>query len=146
MSESIQQQADKIRFGITFKLGILLAVFGVLSSGLTGYYTYNATRDILVSEAGHDLLQATQVMGRRFSILTNEVAKDALVYTKIPIAHDVDGNGPAAIAARQALADQFKGLMTEHPEYFQVRFISAHNHGIELVRVDRDGDNIRIVG
>ena len=145
MGESIQQQADKIKFGITFKLGILLAVFGVLSSGLTGYYTYNATRDILVNEAGHDLLQATQVMGRRFSILTNEAAKDALVFTKIPIVHDVAGNGPAAIAARQALADQFKGLMTEHPEYFQVRFISARNNGIELVRVDRDGDSIKIV-
>ena len=141
MSESIQQ----IRFGITFKLGILLAVFGVLSSGLTGYYTYSATRDILVNEAGQDLLQATQVMGRRFSILTNEAAKDALVYTKIRSGRDAAGSGPAAISARQALAEQFKGLMTEHPEYFQVRFISAHNHGIELVRVDRDGDSIRIV-
>ncbi len=145
MGESIQQQAEKIKFGITFKLGILLAVFGVLSSGLTGYYTYHTTREILVNEASRDLLQATQVMGQRFSILTNEAAKDALVYTKIRVVHDVTGSGPTAIAARQVVADQFKGLMTEHPEYFQVRFISARNSGIELVRVDRDGDNIKIV-
>jgi diguanylate cyclase (GGDEF)-like protein len=146
MGESIRQQADRIKFGITFKLGILLAVFGVLSSGLTGYYTYYATRDILINEASQDMLQATQVMGRRFSILTNEVAKDALVFAKTHRVHDVAGNGPAAIAARQALADQFKGLLLEHPEYFQARFISARNNGIELVRADRDGDSIRIIG
>ncbi|MFZ2162390.1 MAG: diguanylate cyclase [Sideroxyarcus sp.] len=145
MGASTQQQTDEIRFGITFKLGILLAVFGVLSSGLTGYYTYTATRDILINASSQDLLQATQVMGRRFTILTNEAAKDALMYSRIRSVHDVAGSGPAAIAARRALADQFRGFLLEHPEYFQARFISALNNGIELVRADRDGDNIRII-
>ena len=145
MGGSIQQQADEIKFGITFKLGILLAVFGVLSSGLTGYYTYYTTRDILVEEASRDTLQATQVMGRRFSILTNEATKDTLMFSRMRSVRDVAGSGPAAIAARQALADEFRGLLLEHPEYFQVRFISARNNGIELVRADRDGSSIKIV-
>ena len=63
----------------------------------------------------------------------------------MPSVHDVAGNGSKAIAARQALAEQFKGLLLEHPEYFQVRFISARDNGIELVRADRDGNNIRII-
>ncbi len=43
------------------------------------------------------------------------------------------------------LADEFRSLLSVHPEYFQVRLISAKHYGIELVRVDRDGNNLVII-
>ena len=140
-----QKLVGGIEFGIAIKLGILLAAFGVLASGLTGYYTYHATRDILVRDASRELLQSTQVLGRRFSIMADEVAKDARFLAQMPRTHDVIGTGHAAKISRQALAEQFRSLLSEHPEYFQARFISAQHNGIELVRVDRDGDSLKVI-
>ena len=140
-----QKLVGGIEFGIAIKLGILLAAFGVLASGLTGYYTYHATRDILVRDASRELLQSTQVLGRRFSIMADEVAKDARFLAQMPRTHDVIGTGHAAKISRDALAEQFRSLLSEHPEYFQARFISAQHNGIELVRVDRDGDSLKVI-
>ena len=145
MSPSLLPSAEKIRYGITFKLGILLAAFGVLASGLTGYYTFQTTREILVNEASSDLLQATQVMGRRFSIMTGEVSKDALSFAQIPALQLAVGSGQKALEARRALSEYFRASLLEHPEYFQARFISARDHGIELVRLDRDGDQVKVI-
>lgn len=133
------------KFGIAIKLGILLAAFGVLASGLTGYYTYHATRDILIREASQDLLRSTQVLGRRFSIMAGEVANDARFLAAMPRSHDVFGTGQAAEMSRQTLSEEFKSLLLVHPEYFQARFISAQDHGMERVRVDRDVDGLKIV-
>ena len=49
-------------FSIRFKLASLLAVFGILISGLTGYYAYNSSRSMLLQAAERDLLTATQVL------------------------------------------------------------------------------------
>ncbi|MBU0594226.1 MAG: diguanylate cyclase [Gammaproteobacteria bacterium] len=134
-----------INFGIAIKLGILLAAFGVLASGLTGYYTFQATRDILIREASQDLLHSTQVLGRRFSIMAGEVANDARFLAQLPRAHEVFGSGNAAEISRQSLSEEFRSLLSVHPEYFQARFISAVHNGIELIRVDRDANSLRII-
>jgi len=63
MEKPAKKTVEGIKFGIAAKLGILLAVFGVLASGVTGYYTYNATRDILIRESSRDLLQSSQLLG-----------------------------------------------------------------------------------
>lgn len=137
--------AKNIRFGIALKLGLLLAAFGIVASGFTGYYTYHTTRDILVNEATQDLLQSTQVLGRRFSIMADGVADDARFLAQTRLAHQVTGNDPAATTARQTLADQFSSLLAVHPEYFQIRLISARQNGIEVVRVDRDVNGIEVI-
>lgn len=41
-----------MKFGIAFKLGCLLAVFGVLACGLTGYYSYSSSRSNIVLATG----------------------------------------------------------------------------------------------
>ena len=144
MAKSDPKLFGDINFGIAIKLGILLAAFGVLASGLTGYYTFQATRDILIREASQDLLHSTQVLGRRFSIMAGAVANDARFLAQLPRAHDVFGTGHAAKISRQSLSEEFKSLLSVHPEYFQARFISAVHNGIELIRVDRDANSLRI--
>ncbi|MGA8863124.1 MAG: EAL domain-containing protein [Gallionella sp.] len=135
----------RFRFGIGLKLGILLAAFGVLASGLTGYYTYHATREILIKKASDDLVQSTQVLGRRFSSMVAEDAKDVLLFAGTSDTREATGSGHAAGIARQEMAEHFKSMLLEHPEYYQARLISAQNNGIELVRVDRDGNRLKIV-
>jgi HAMP domain-containing protein len=144
-----QTNSSRIRFGIAFKLGVILATFGVLAAGLTGYYSYSASRDLLVKTAERDLLTSTQVVGRRLSIALGEAAKDALLLAGIPVTAQIAGApaDPAVEQRKTALADTFAALLSVHPEYFQVRLISAAQNGMELVRVDRDQDTLkRIVG
>lgn len=144
-----QTNSSRARVGIAFKLGVILATFGVLASGLTGYYSYSASRDLLVKTAERDLLTSTQVLGRRLSIALGEVAKDALLLAGIPVTARIAGalDDPAVETRKTAIADIFATLLSVHPEYFQVRLISADRNGMELVRVDRDQDTLkRVVG
>lgn len=145
MTNLIRIQPERVKFGIVVKLGILLAVFGVLAAGLTGYYTYQATREILVKKAGEELVQSTRIMGRRFSNSADAVARDALMFAGTPDARDVFGGGQTAEVARLRMAAQFRSLLAQHSEYYQVRLISAQNNGIERVRVDRDGSSLKTV-
>ncbi len=138
------------------KLGILLAVFGILASGLTSYYSYRTSRVLLTKAAEHDLLTSTQVLVRRFSLALGEVASNARMLAALSDADQVGAAplSPVSVAGKDTLADTFSAMLAVHPEYFQIRLISAENHGLELVRVDRDtnalvrvqGDNLQEKG
>ena len=138
-----------IRPGLTFKLSILLACIGVLASGATGYYAYHANRAMLVKEAGHSLLTSTELLGQRFSASIDDVGADALVLASLPSSSEVlaTGDGSAASASRERLAQVYSSFMIHHAEYLQIRLISRANHGLEIIRFDRDADGlIRVQG
>jgi diguanylate cyclase (GGDEF)-like protein len=130
-------------------MGVILATFGVLASGLTGYYSYTSSRDLLVKAAERDLLTSTQVLGRRLSIALGEAANDARLLAGISAITQTARapDGASAEPRKAAVADTFAALLSVHREYFQVRLIGAGNNGMELVRVDRDQDTLkRVVG
>ena len=129
-----------MRFGLSLKLGALLAIFGLLATALTAHYSYHASRSMLVKAAEQDLLTATQVLARRFSQSLAEVERNALLLAELTDAASVAEapTGAGAEGRKSALARLFTALLDVHPEYFQVRLIAADKHGLELVRVDRD--------
>ena len=131
-----------MKFGIAFKLGCLLAVFGVLACGLTGYYSYSSSRATLLKAAERDLLTATQVLGRNLRGNIDGVSRDALMLAGIAQgkAMPLAPSAPVREQAENDLAELFETLMRVHPEYMQIRLISAAGHGLEQVRVDRDGE------
>ncbi|HHE64776.1 MAG TPA: deoxyuridine 5'-triphosphate nucleotidohydrolase, partial [Bacteroidetes bacterium] len=145
MIKFLQKQGEQIKFGIHIKLGLLLAVFGIFSSGLTGYYIFNTTSNILSKKATQSMINSTLVLGQRFSIMGQKVANDALFFAQTNLVQMAAGNGQDSDLLRKTLSDQFRSLLSVHPEYFQIRLISAKNYGIELVRIDRDGDNLIII-
>lgn len=133
-----------MRVTLGFKLGVLLAVFGIMAAGFTGYYSYLTSRTLLVEALERDLSTSTQVLARRFSITLDEVASNvrllaalpgAAVVSRAPLDHRL-------VAARAALAQTFSAMLAIHPEYFQIRLIAAGEHGLETVRVDRDGNRL----
>ncbi len=132
---------DHIKIGIGFKLGFLLAAFGILATSLTGYYFYTSSRNMLTSAAERDLLTATQVVGRNMKIIIDVIAEDAQLLAAIPETRNVFNSSADLTAERdkKILADTFTAMLSAHPEYFQIRLISAIRHGLELVRIDRDG-------
>ena len=130
-----------MKLGIGFKLGILLAAFGILATGLTGYFFYYSSRAMLLNAAERDLLTATEVLGRNMTVSINAISDNARLLAVIPAANDVASSPDGQVAEREKkeLADAFAAMLSVHPEYFQIRLISAGRNGLELVRVDRNG-------
>lgn len=133
--------SDYTKFSIGFKLGSLLAAFGILATSLTGYYFYSSSRDMLTNAAQRDLLTATQVVGRNMKIIIDVIAEDSQLLAAMPLTSNVFDSPNVTVAERdkKILADTFTAMLSAHPEYFQIRLISISQHGMELVRVDRDG-------
>lgn len=134
-----------MRVGIAVKLGLLLALVGVLAAGVTGFYAYNASRALLVDSAKNELLTSTHVLARRITLVREELSRNLQTLTR----------HPAALAALQAtnqgqeeqLATLFRLRMESNPGYFQIRLIAAGNGGMERVRLDRDGKElVRVTG
>lgn len=130
-----------MRFGIAFKLTLLLTSFGLVAMGLVGYYAHVNSRVTLLESAQRDLLTATQVLGRQFESGMDVVASDTRMLSKLSSAPAVAADRllQAQSSETSSLTDAFKALMAVRPAYLQVRLISAAQHGLELVRVDRDG-------
>ena len=135
--------------GIALKLGLLLAAFGILASGLTGYYSYSSSRAMLLNAAERDLLTATQVLSRNMLVSLGAIGKDAQLLAALPRSIKIATSplGASAEVDTTFLATIFTSMLSTHPEYFQIRLISADMHGLELVRVDRDGKSLtRVLG
>ena len=133
--------SDFLKIDIGFKLGLLLAAFGIIATSLTGYYFYTSSRNMLTSAAERDLLTATQVVGRNMKIIIDVIAEDAQLLAGMPVTKNVF-NSPIDFIAesdKKILADTFTAMLSAHPEYFQIRLIGISKHGLELVRVDRNG-------
>jgi diguanylate cyclase (GGDEF)-like protein len=133
-----------MRFGIAFKLGCLMALFGMLPTGLAGYYIYSSSREMLLHAAERDLLTSVQVLGRNLHGSLRTISLDAAVLTNSPHVRELgEIKNPEALKHTQDdLAQTFRAMLLAHPDYMQIRLISATNHGLELVRQDRDGPSI----
>jgi diguanylate cyclase (GGDEF)-like protein len=129
-----------MKFGIAVKLGLLLAGVSMLASGLTGFYAYQASRNMLVQSAKTELLTTTHVLGQRISQSREEISHNLQVLANHPGAlAAIQGNNPAQ---EDQVAALFESVLRAYPSYFQIRLISASDNGLERVRVDRAGDHL----
>jgi len=133
-----------MKFGIAFKLGCLMALFGMLPVGLAGYYTYNSSREMLLRAAERDLLTSVQVLGRNLHASLRNISLDTAVLTNGPQVHELGHieDAQKRNVVQSNLAESFRAMLLAHPDYMQIRLISATDYGLELVREDRDGPNI----
>lgn len=129
-----------MKFGIAFKLGLLLAGVSILAAGLTGFYAYQASRSLLVQSAKAELLTTTTVLARRITLNHQEISRNLQVLSSHPAA--LAAMGDAETAQHDQLASLFEAMMRANPSYFQIRLISASSNGLERVRVDRADDRI----
>jgi diguanylate cyclase (GGDEF)-like protein len=141
-----------MRFGIAAKLALLLALVGFLAAGVTGFYAYRASRDLLVDAAQNKLLTSTQVLARRITLTRQEISRTLEVLAHHPAAMSTLQHPDAALDDQ--LATLFQLQMQANPSYSQLRLISASDFGLERVRVDRSngavarvqGDNLQEKG
>lgn len=134
-----------MKFGIAPRLGLLLASVGILASGLTGFYAYNVSRELLVQRARAELLTTTQVLARRIVATRQEASRNLQILATHPSAIQLL-QSPSAVLEDQ-LEVLFTQILRSNPNYFQIRLISASDNGLERVRIDRDGDEfVRVRG
>ena len=133
-----------IKLGLASRLSILLVCIGVVASGMTGYSTYRANRQMLMHEAEHSLLTSTQLLSQRFTAALGDVADDALVLATLPSA-EAAAQGAAPRPADARLKQVFLGFMRHHAEYLRIRVISRSHYGLERVRVDRGAHGVVVV-
>lgn len=129
-----------MKMGIAFRFGLLLALTGILASGLTGYYAYAASRGLLIKATEERLLTATRVLSSQLMIGIDNTARDARLLSGHPgVISALRGTpGHSRQAAEDDIAALFAEMLKTHPEYFQVRLIDTADYGIERVRIDRD--------
>ncbi|MBB1520422.1 diguanylate cyclase domain-containing protein [Aquipseudomonas guryensis] len=133
-----------MKYGIAFKLGCLLALFGILVTGLTGYYSYSSSRSMLLKAVERDLLTAAQVLGRNLSSSIENISRDARLLADVASTRELQMviDQGERVHAENDIATLFRSLLLVHPEYVQIRLISTAGHGLEQVRVDRDGEQL----
>lgn len=127
-----------MKLSIARKLALLLAVVGALAAGLTGLYAYQTSRQLLVESTQNALLTSTQVLARRITLSRQEITRNLEVLARHPVALSMLQRPDDAQSQR--LAALFSLMMSANPAYFQIRLISASDHGLERVRVDRQGE------
>ncbi|WAR46372.1 EAL domain-containing protein [Methylomonas rapida] len=137
-----------MRPGIGLKLGFWLALLGTVSTGLTGYYVYDRSHTLLIEESQEKLLTATRGLAHRFNVTLAAIASDVDFLSQLSLSRSLAEQAASAQALsdeqRLKLADIFAALLRAHPEYSQIRLIDAQHYGKELVRVDRDHNEINL--
>lgn len=136
-----------MRFGIGMRLGFWLALLGILSTGLTGYYAYHQSREMLIDSSKDKLLTATRVLAHRFTYTMTAEAEDIRFLAALPSlkALGADHDTAGWQLHRQQVEDVMSSLMHSHPEYFQIRLIGIDHYGKEMVRVDKDAAGVVVV-
>ena len=122
----------RMKWSIALRLGALLASFSVFAAILAGYYTFDSSRERLQGRAERSLLATTQVLARHMQTGFSTVARDTAFLADAAAVEQDQGR----------LAELFKANLQAHPAYLQIRFISASDYGLELVRIDRQGDKL----
>lgn len=134
-----------IRFGIGIRLGVWLSLLGMLAAGMTGYYAYNRSHNMLVEAAEEKLLTSTRVLARRFTSAMQAISDDVMLFTQLTKLNHInigETHEDHVDDHRTHLAEIFHSLLLLHPEYTQIRLIGAENNGRELIRIDRDASGL----
>jgi diguanylate cyclase (GGDEF)-like protein len=130
-----------MKLGLPWRIGLVIALTGVLAAGLAGFYAYRASRQLLVDGAEARLLTATRVLARQLAVALNASGRDVLLLARHPTAarllERVDPQ-PLQQRSERNSALLLEGIVRIHPEYRRLSLIDAQDHGLERIRIDRD--------
>jgi diguanylate cyclase (GGDEF)-like protein len=128
---------------IGVRLGVLLACFSVFGALLVGYFTFAFGRDMLNERAQQSLLGTTQILAQHMHAGFSSVARDTAMLASLAAGAPATlRRGAAKPYDQDMLASAFQSMLSTRPAYQQIRLISARDHGLELVRVERSGAGI----
>jgi diguanylate cyclase (GGDEF)-like protein len=138
-----------MKLNIAQRFALVLAAVGILAAGLTGYYAYHASRELLLRAAEDRLLTSTRVLMRQVVTALQKGGQDVLLLAEHPrtLAALTMAASPERVAAEDDVAALFVAMLKTRPDLYQLRLITTAEYGMERVRVDRDeGGLVRVRG
>jgi diguanylate cyclase (GGDEF)-like protein len=129
-----------MKISIAQRFALVLAAVGILAAGLTGYYAYHASRELLLRAAEERLLTSTRVLMRQVVLALQKGGQDVLLLARHPRTAEALAKSatPGRSAAENDVAALFVALLETRPDIYQLRLITTADNGMERVRVDRD--------
>jgi hypothetical protein len=94
-----------MKLSLPWRIGLVIALTGALAAGLAGYYSYRASRELLIAGAEDRLQTATRVLSRQLALALDAGARDVLVLALHPQAARLFA-GAEAVGAAGALRAQ----------------------------------------
>lgn len=142
---------------ISWNLRTILVVAAAVATLMTAAVRISETiqRQHALDELGARLSAQASLRTAGLQGLLHQLRRDALFLASVPpvqglVRANLNGGFDATEQTERALWERqlqsiFAGFMSTNPQLLQVRYIGAANHGMELVRVDRVGDDVAVI-
>jgi len=140
---------------IVMKVSILAGSIAAVTSLIVGMLIVNGSAEIVYEDALNRLKYETNIKSLRLISDIKNLSSDTQYLAGTPpisgIPRAINNNGidPLDNSSLQLWKNRLKKIFTElvraKPNYLQLRYIGISNGGKELIRVDRKGDNIRVI-
>ncbi|HNR07496.1 MAG TPA: hybrid sensor histidine kinase/response regulator [Saprospiraceae bacterium] len=131
---------------LAVKNAFIYLILLIFSSSLIGYSIYRLSAALILSSSKTQIRNEVRDMAARMTGHFDYIGRDVRFLQNNPLIQEYL-KAPESQRKNLAdkLGDEFKALLESRPAYFQVRFIGVANNGKELVRVDRDGRQGKIL-
>lgn len=134
------------------KITILVCVVTVVVTAAIGVLNYQRVSELAHDRALEKLAGETRLIALQLDKAFESAKKDLLIVSRTPpiqgIVRSLANQGEDTLdnsstdVWRQRLEEIFMSIMKERPFYMQMRYIGALDGGMELVRVNRLGDQL----
>ncbi|GHT89986.1 hypothetical protein AGMMS49545_01980 [Betaproteobacteria bacterium] len=124
-----------MHIGIAPRLALVLAVFAVLASGLTGYYAHDSSYRMLMTRTEKNLQSSAQVLGQQLIAAFGSVASDARMYASL-------ANPPTNLKER--VQRMSRSMLQVHSEYLQVSVIDTRQGWQEKLTFINNKGNVEL--
>ena len=134
-------------YSIKTKVTVIVTALVVMISLLLSLIWGSANRDNLLLSYQNDISQAAILLQTKLQYEFDSISDNVRILSRdsdlLDYIHNLDTRDDSPLLPSVAklylyhLKSRFSAFLAAHPEYFQVRFISANNNGQELIRVDR---------
>src|SRR5215207_374367 len=145
-----------MKFGIGAKSAIAFSTLVLLSTALVGVIVYAGSREFLIQASQEHLAHDNEVITMRLRDVVAGIGSTVQrladrAVAPVAAAPNRPGEGPARIPdqgtdERARLASIFDLLLISQPDYHWLSYATVADGGREVVRVERQGDDVIEVG
>lgn len=132
----------KVKFwnSLVTRFALFFAGLNVLVILIVGYLVYRQAESVITSHSQDRMRYSAQLAIQSFTSLLNEVANDIAVTTENSLLEDYIAD-PSETHIED-LNKLFSTLLRNKPNYFQIRLLDVNSNGKELIRFDKQQNEI----
>ncbi|TBW29122.1 ATP-binding protein [Gramella sp. KN1008] len=130
----------KFRHSIITRFAFFFTGLIIFSILLSGYLVFNKASGVIVDYSKNEIKHASELAEQSFYSLLGEVSSDIAVIANSPsLKSFVQDPNPDSRAAVNQL---FFNTLKNKPSYFQIRWIGVEENGREIIRFNREKEDI----